>query len=1005
MTRTTNVWNSNRTRLLPMAMLALAASGCMADAPSGLAETPAGTGAMVKFDTEHRPLPEIPLPNDFATRYDASAATLRRINASLVAPSVWEQKTRADLDEIDGWGTLAPISVSFDGPLDVENIVMRQNDRYDPSNDVMLVIDITKDSPDRCKAMPLDLGAGLFPIALDRADYYPDDPRGHLSQLIMEEVEEDLNGNGKLDPGEDTDMDGVLDHPNTRSATDKTLLSFYERETNTLIAKPVIPLREGTTYAVVLTRHLLDAKGQPVRSPFDFVNHAGQTDALAPLPGCLATIGMGSKDIAFAWTFTTQSWTRPFVAVRDGLYGLGPLSRLADEFPATMDLMPLREKPAGAYAPFVPGDQFVPMAKSLYSQFGSTNKKEELDLFFENFAFIDFHALGTIDSPQFYQRFATDADGKPTGKQLPLTEQVWRMNPVTGEAYVRHEGVNFWLMVPKNRKGPVPVAIFVHGHGSTKFDAMNFAGFLARQGIATLGIDAVSHGVDIDPALQAVVLAQFKANGIEGMGKGIIAGRATDQNSDGKLDSGVDFWTSYIFHTRDVVRQTAVDIMQICRVLASFDGKRTWHYDANGDGKDDLAGDFDGDGTVDIGGDAPVHMVGGSLGGIMSSLMAGLEPKIETAVAIIAGGVLSEIGTRSTLGGVRDAMILRMMGPLMLVRDGALYQAFPDLVDYKEVKVGAVPALAPGKIAVLQNLTSGEYRCARVQPNGRLRVAVSSDRGDLLRLSVFDQELPSREREGCEIVGTPSFVIDTFEEAFAYDGAKTAAGSPLVALGDGFGLRRANPELRRMLGIAQVALDGADPANTAPFIHQDRLLTYGTGETVSSRILYMNTLGDSGVPTATGVALARAAGLINYRDIDPRYGKTVQQLLVDVGLVEGVEGTKRHVDKAGNGVLLDVDNLSALMPPGDGFDQPRLDPPLRLLRDNDSKVGGRSGILFPDMTPSGTHGFPVPSPTKPFDLGALLVNQMVRYMASHGTEVDFDLCQFKWTCPWLPPAL
>ncbi len=990
--------------MLATAVLALATAGCLSEPPTGLAETPAGSGAMVKFDTEHRPLPEIPLPNDFATRYDANSPTLRRVNASLVAPTVWERKTRADLDTIDGWGTLAPISVSFDGPLDVENILTRQNDRYDPSNDVMLVVDITKDSPDRCKAMPLDIGANLFPLALDRADYYPDDPRGHLSQLLMEEVEEDLNGNGKLDPGEDTDMDGVLDHPNTRSATDTTLLNFYERETNTLIAKPVIPLREGTTYAVVLTRHLLDEKGQPVRSPFDFVNHAGQTDALAPLPGCLATIGMGAKDIAFAWTFTTQTWTKPFVTVRDGLYGMGPMKRLADEFPPDMNLMPLREKPAGAYAPFLPGDQFVPMAKSLYAQFGATNKKEELELFFDNFAFIDFHALGSIDSPQFFQRFEVDADGKPTDKQLPLTDQVWRLDAETGEAYIRHEGVNFWLMVPKFRKGPAPVAIFVHGHGSTKFDAMNFAGFLARQGIATMGIDAVSHGVDIDPALQAVVLAQFKANGIEGMGKAILAGRALDQNADGKLDSGVDFWTSYIFHTRDVVRQTAVDIMQICRVLASFDGERTWARDANGDGKDDLAGDFDGDGTVDIGGSAPVHMVGGSLGGIMSSLMAGLEPKIETAVSIIAGGVLSEIGTRSTLGGVRDAMILRMMGPLLLVRDGALYQAFPDLVDYKEVKVGPVPELAPGKIAVVQNLTSGEYRCARVQPNGRLRVAVSSDKGDRLRLSVFDQELPSREREGCEIVGTPSFVIDTFAEAFSHAGEKTAAGSPLVALGDGFGLRRANPELRRMLGIAQVALDGADPANTAPFIHKDRILTYGTGETVGARILYMNTLGDSGVPTATGVALARAAGLINYRDVDPRYGKTIQQLLVDVGLVEGVEGTNRHVDKAGKGVLFDVDNLAALVAAGDGFDQPRLDPPLRLLRDNDAKVGGRSGILFPNMTPSGTHGFPVPSPTKAFDLGSLLINVMVRYMASHGTEVDFDLCQFDWTCAWLPPV-
>lgn len=982
------------------ALVLVALTACESASPAGLAPTPAGTGARVNFDTAHRPLPEIPLPNDFATRFDATSPTKRRINASLVAPTEWERKTRTNLDAIDGWGTLAPISVSFDAPLDVTNILARHADRYEPKNDVMLVVDITPGSPDRCKPMPIDLGQNLFPVTLDDNVNYPADPRAKLSQLVFEETEEDLNGNGALDPGEDTDMDGVLDHPQARNPDDGTLITFYESETHTLIAKPVLPLREGTTYAVVLTRNLLDAKGQPVRSPFDYVNHTGQTEALAPLPECLSGIGLSTTDVAFAWTFTTQMWTKPFIAARDGLYGIGPFARLATEFPPEMNLLDVRDPPASGTTKIVPGDQFMPMAKSLYSQFGATNKPEELKMFFENFAFIDFNALGTIDSPQFFPRY--EADGVT---QLSLNDQTWQFNADTGEAFIRKEGVNFWLMVPKFRKGPAPVAIFVHGHGSTKFDAMNFAGFLARQGIATLGIDAVSHGVDIDPGLIAVVLAQFEINGLAGMGKGIIDGRALDQNYDGKLDSGVDFWTSYIFHTRDTVRQSAVDIMQVVRTLASFDGKHTWKHDANGDKKDDLAGDFDGDGTVDVGGSAPVHMVGGSLGGIMASVMAGTEPKIETAVSIIAGGVLGEVGTRSSLGGVRNAMILRMMGPLLIAHDGALYQAFPDLVDYKEVKVATLPALTPGKIAVLENLDSGEHRCARVQPNGLLRVAVSSDKGSRLRFSMYDNELPSREREGCDIVGTPSLVIDTFAEAFTYNGVDTKAGAPLVALTDGYGLRRGNPELRRMLGIAQVALDGADPANIAPFIHQDRKLTYGTGETVGTRILYLNTLGDSGVPTASGVSLARAAGLINFRDVDTRYNKSVQQMLVDVGLVEGAEGTKRHVDASGAGVLLDVDNFANLVPEGDGFDQPRLNPPLRIIRDNKPEIGGKSAILFPNMTPKGTHGFPVPSPTKPFDLGSLLINQFVHYMVTHGEVLDFDLCQMKWTCSWIPAPL
>lgn len=312
-------------------------------------------------------------------------------------------------------------------------------------------------------------------------------------------------------------MDGVLDHPNTRSKTDKRILNFYERETNTLIAKPAMPLREGTTYAVVLTKALLDEKGHPVQSPFAYINHTAQTEALADLPQCLAKIDLGVKDVAFTWSFTTQNWTRPFVAVRDGLYGVGPLARLATEFPAEMQLMDILDDVPKGNAKVVPGAKFLPMAKTLFSQFGAASKPAELKIFFDNFAFIDFNVLGTIDSPQFFPRF----DDK--GAQLPLTDQIWQLDPTTGAAFTRHEGVNFWLMVPKARKGPAPVAIFIHGHGSTKFDAMNFAGFLARQGIATIGIDAVSHGVDIEQDKLDLVSALFTGYGMEGMGKAIIA--------------------------------------------------------------------------------------------------------------------------------------------------------------------------------------------------------------------------------------------------------------------------------------------------------------------------------------------------------------------------------------------------------------------------------------------------------------------------------------------------
>src|SRR4051812_16647329 len=70
----------------------------------GLIATPAGDGPAVTFDLLARPLPEIPFPNDMATRLDVDSPTGRRVNASLSAPTILEREVRADFDLLDGWG-------------------------------------------------------------------------------------------------------------------------------------------------------------------------------------------------------------------------------------------------------------------------------------------------------------------------------------------------------------------------------------------------------------------------------------------------------------------------------------------------------------------------------------------------------------------------------------------------------------------------------------------------------------------------------------------------------------------------------------------------------------------------------------------------------------------------------------------------------------------------------------------------------------------------------------
>jgi hypothetical protein len=979
------------TRLLPL-LLTFGAGGCLSDAPAYLGTTPDGDGPVVRFDVFHKPFPEIPLPNDFATRYDPASPTKRRLNASVLAgPTKWEQATRAQLDKLSGWGTLAPITVSFTEPIDPEVILKRHgNDLYDYSDDAVLVLDVTPGSPTRCEAVPLDLGQGNYPQVLAEQQVYDSDPRADLQTLVFEEHEEDTNGNGKLDPGEDTDMDGVLDHPNTRDGKPGSpVLEFYERETNTLVIKPVMPMREATTYAVVLTRRLTSPSGKPIRSPFDGINHAGQTDALAALPDCLPKYGLGVADVGFTWSFTTQSISEDYVKVRDGLYGQGPLAQIGKDFPAGLSrLDDVRDPmPGVTNTKLVPIDVFVPLALQLLSLTGSSEAEQQV--FAATMRSVDFIVAGAIKSPQLFPRQDTK------GQMLPLYEQVWDLDKAP-----RGEDVPFWMFVPKNRKGPAPVAIFIHGHGGSKFDALPFAGLLAGYGIATMGIDAPSHGIGLPEGQLALVRGAFAGAGLSALGDALLSGRAVDWNGDGTVDSGDDYWSAYVFHTRDMVRQTMLDGMQVVRTLRSFDGKARWSFDPAGTGSPGIAGDFDGDGQVDVGGSAPLHVLGGSLGGITGSVFAGVEPQLDTAVAIVPGGMLSEIGTRSTLSGVKDAMVLRALGPIFYGDGGHLMlRANDGQTSDVSLTIADLPSLTPGDTVVLDNLTTGEYRCGAVQPSGTFRVAVSSDAGDPLRFRVFHGPLAPNVPEGCKIPSDAAYVdLQTFGHEVTLGEKTFAAGSKLVAPTDGFGLRRGTPDLRSFLGLSQIALESADPMNWAPYWNGSRTMRYGTGETTHTKVIVMPSVGDPGVLIASGVALGRAAGFIGYDRADDRYQKSQNQVLIDTHTIEGTVRLAHYTDKNGDPVLMDVEHLAAVVPVDDGLDVPRLDPPLRLMKQDAD--GAYSGFILPMLDPKGKHGFVGPDPTKSFDLGTYLLNIVGRYLQSSGREFSWDKCQAFSSCPW-----
>jgi len=98
-----------------------------------------------------------------------------------------------------------------------------------------------------------------------------------------------------------------------------------------------------------------------------------------------------------------------------------------------------------------------------------------------------------------------------------------------------------------------------------------------------------------------------------------------------------------------------------------------------------------------------------------------------------------------------------------------------------------------------------------------------------------------------------------------------------------------------------------------------------------------------------------------------------------------------------------VDYLALLRNGIDGYDVPRLTPPLRLVGPS-PRVGGITGTLFPFVSPTGQHGFDLPNPTATFDLGTLMANVIGRYIATSGQELELVPCQVDSSCPWIPRA-
>ncbi len=999
-------------RLFPL--FALVALGACATDPKGLRLTPDGTGPVVTVDWDAKPLANIPFPNDLATRADPDSVTGLRVNIPLTAATNDETEARAKIDNLVGFGIYAPITVAFDAPLDLADIAARHRDDrltgwYQYANDAVLVINVDPKSPDYLKPAEMDIGQGRFPMDVpDPNRYFPNDSRAACPSLVFDTVDEDVNGNGVMDWGEDLDNDGVLDKPNVYPEGGDPradLLTWYEKQTNTLILRPVVPLREETRYAVVLTNRLVGEDGQPVRSPWEYVNHLRQTDALQPLKDALPPLGLTIDDVAFAWVFTTGRITGDLVDVHRGLHGEGPYASLQSEYPAGVTEAPvlhdLADEPQGNPSYYrlpisILMDQLV--ALGLFDG-------ESADVLTANYAaFSDVVVGGTFQTPYF---LADRDDGGAWD-----ADEWWLMDPMKGTYSAAPQRVTFTCVLPKEReaeigipevKAPFPVVLFGHGYGSNRFDFLGYAWAFNRLGMAACAADFPGHGLSLSDADMTLIRGYMNAAGISPFLDHLLDGRQRDLNNDGVADSGGDQWTADAFHTADMVRQAAVDWMQMVHSLQDC-----------GDGEMALSGggsamscDWDDDGSPDLGGpDVPYYIVGGSLGGINAAVAAAVIPEVQAWAPIVPGGGLLDVAVRTQIGGAVEAMSGRLMTPMLLghpTGDGGLsvVQMVNSVTDMVEIPIATLPSFPAGGKIVVENLDKGTSREGYIPEDGTFRVSIAAD-----GLDAFERQgYTGVDNEGLgdrlvlhfyDTAGTEVQTLDHFETDVTNEGTTMAAGSTLVAASHGSGYVRGSPEMRRVAMAFGMLLEPGDPISYAPHYALDPfpdLADIGGGTPTS--VLIVPVPGDPIVNINSGIALARSAGVIERVDPDPRYGMTEDQFLIYRGVVEGLEEFGPYTDVNGTSCLFDVDDLDNGT---DGTGAPSNEP-LRATREVDGTV---TALRLPYVNPTGQHGFGLPEPSRAFDINTFAILQIATFLKDGGRAVNDDPCLATASCDWIP---
>jgi hypothetical protein len=427
----------------------------------------------------------------------------------------------------------------------------------------------------------------------------------------------------------------------------------WDPETNTLHVESDELLEQHTRYALVVTSRLRDSHGRPLewgalgrflaQLRRDPERRAYGREVRQVGKRARAASGFRGGHILAISIFTTQSATAVLEKIRD---------QVKADTPAPADFL---LGPGGTRTVFALNNV---SSMSLNLQTGTAPTFTSAPPAFLGLLLSTLRAISGVVGTIAYGKYVSP-NYEEMGQVIPS------VGTLTGEPVVQGENeIYFTLVLPSGTPPPTgwPVAIFGHGATTSKdLRLFLFAAEMAERGIATIGVNAVGHG---SGPLSTLAVTPTSGDPVTFL----AGGRGIDQNGDGVIgsDEGIRAGAPRtIVNNRDGLQQTAVDLMQLVRVI-------------------EVGMDVDGDAMPDLD-PSRIYYFGQSLGGIYGAIFLAVEPSVQAGVPNVPGGSNIEVLRLSPVSRPAVGAALAARAPSLINVGGVVFNENMPLRDQPPV--------------------------------------------------------------------------------------------------------------------------------------------------------------------------------------------------------------------------------------------------------------------------------------------------------------------------------